>query len=87
LQHEKVINNPATGINWRGNMGSSLYILFLEYETMSYTIENNLVKFYEGSRFVASYRIDTLKRSAGPLMLDQWCIVSNDMMDEIRGKL
>lgn len=54
---------------------------------MSYTIENNLVKFYDGSRFVASYQIDTLKRSAGPLMIDQWRIVSNDMMDEIRGQL
>ena len=54
---------------------------------MNYTIENNLVKFYENSRFVASYRTDTLKRSSGPLMLDQWRIVSNDMMDEIRGKL
>lgn len=53
---------------------------------MTYTIEN-LVKFYDGSRFVASYRIDTLKRSAGPLMLDQWRIVSADLMDEIRGKL
>jgi hypothetical protein len=68
-------------------MGSSLYLVFLEHETMSYTIENNLVKFYDGSRFVASYRIDTLKRSAGPLMLDQWRIVSADLMDEIRGKL
>ena len=54
---------------------------------MTYTIENNLVKFYDDSRFVASYRTDTLKRSAGPLMLDQWRIVSSDMMDEIRGKL
>jgi hypothetical protein len=54
---------------------------------MTYTIENSLVKFYEGSKFVASYRTDTIKRSAGPLMLDQWRIVSNDMMDEIRGKL
>jgi len=68
-------------------MGLTLHLLLLEYETMSYTIENNLVKFYEGSRFVASYRIDTLKRSAGPLMLDQWRIVSSDIMDEIRGKL
>jgi hypothetical protein len=68
-------------------MGSSLCLLFLEYETVSYTIENNLVKFYDGSRFVASYRIDTLKRSSGPLMLDQWRIVSADLMDEIRGKL
>ena len=68
-------------------MGSTLYLVFLEHETMNYTIENNLVKFYEGSRFVASYRIDTLKRSAGPLMLDQWRIVSADLMDEIRGKL
>ena len=54
---------------------------------MSYTVENNLVKFYDGSRFVASYRTDTLKRSSGPLMIDQWRIVSNEMMDEIRGKL
>lgn len=54
---------------------------------MNYIIENNLVKFYDGSRFVVSYRTDTLKRSAGPLMLDQWRIVSGDMMDEIRGKL
>jgi hypothetical protein len=54
---------------------------------MTYTIENNLVKFYDDSRFVASYCIDTLKRSSGPLMLDQWRIVSGDMMDEIRGKL
>jgi hypothetical protein len=68
-------------------MGSPFHLVLLEYETMTYTIENNLVKFYDGSRFVASYRIDTLKRSAGPLMLDQWRIVSNDMMDEIRGKL
>tara|TARA_R110000868_G_scaffold54584_2_gene170521 strand:- start:522 stop:728 length:207 start_codon:yes stop_codon:yes gene_type:complete len=68
-------------------MGRAVHLLFLEYETMSYTIENNLVKFYDGSRFVASYRIDTLKRSAGPLMIDQWRIVSNEMMDEIKGKL
>jgi len=68
-------------------MGLTLYLVFLEHETMSYTIENNLVKFYDGSRFVASYRIDALKRSAGPLMLDQWRIVSADLMDEIRGKL
>jgi hypothetical protein len=68
-------------------MGSAFYLLFLEHETVNYIIENNLVKFYDGSRFVASYRIDTLKRSAGPLMLDQWRIVSGDMMDEIRGKL
>ena len=68
-------------------MGFTLYLLLLEHETMTYTIENNLVKFYDGSRFVASYRIDTLKRSAGPLMLDQWRIVSADLMDEIRGKL
>lgn len=54
---------------------------------MSYTIENNLVKFYDGSKFCASYRIDTIKRSSGPLMIDQWRIVSNEMMDEIRGKL
>ena len=54
---------------------------------MSYTIKNNLVSFYDNSRFVASYQIDTLKRSAGPLMIDQWRIVSNEMMDEIRGKL
>lgn len=54
---------------------------------MSYTIENNLVKFYDDSRFVASYRTDTLKHGSGPLMLDQWRIVSNDIMDEIRGKL
>lgn len=54
---------------------------------MIYTIENNLVKFYDGSRFVASYRTDTLKNSAGPLMIDQWRIVPADMMDEIRGKL
>tara|TARA_R110000868_G_C10518648_1_gene732844 strand:- start:186 stop:350 length:165 start_codon:yes stop_codon:yes gene_type:complete len=54
---------------------------------MTYTIKNNLVKFYDGSKFVASYRTDTLKHSAGPLMLDQWRIVSNEMMDEIRGKL
>ena len=69
-------------------MGRPVYLLFcLGDETMKYTIENNLVKFYDGSRFVASYRIDTIKRSAGPLMLDQWRIVSSDMMDEIRGKL
>ena len=54
---------------------------------MSYTIKNNLVSFYDNSRFVASYRTDTLKRSSGPLMLDQWRIVSSDMMDEIRGQL
>jgi len=68
-------------------MGLTLCLLFLEYETMNYTIEDNLVKFYDGSRFVASYRTDTLKRSSGPLMLDQWRIVSADLMDEIRGKL
>tara|TARA_R110000868_G_scaffold15313_3_gene69728 strand:- start:979 stop:1185 length:207 start_codon:yes stop_codon:yes gene_type:complete len=68
-------------------MGLTLRTLLLEHETMTYTIENNLVKFYDGSRFVASYRTDTLKRSYGPLMIDQWRIVSNDMMDEIRGKL
>jgi hypothetical protein len=68
-------------------LGLTLYLVLLEYETMTYTIEDNLVKFYDGSRFVASYRIDTLKRSAGPLMLDQWRIVSADLMDEIRGKL
>lgn len=54
---------------------------------MTYTIKNNLVSFYDNSRFVSSYRIDTLKCSSGPLMLDQWRIVSSDMMDEIRGKL
>jgi hypothetical protein len=75
------------GPTWRCRMGSSLYLVLLEHETMTYTIENNLVKFYDNSRFVASYRIDTLKRSAGPLMLDQWRIVSADLMDEIRGKL
>lgn len=79
--------DPDTGINWRCRMGWPVRLLFLEHETMSYTIENNLVKFYDGSRFVASYRTDTLKRSFGPLMIDQWRIVSNEMMDEIRGKL
>jgi hypothetical protein len=34
LQHEKVINNPITGITRRGRMGSSFCLLFLEYETM-----------------------------------------------------
>ena len=78
---------PHASPTRRCHMGRAVYLLLLEHEIMSYTIENNLVKFYDGSRFVASYRIDTLKRSAGPLMLDQWRIVSNDMMDEIRGKL
>lgn len=54
---------------------------------MTYTIENDKVNFYDDSRFVASYFVRTIKGTSGPLMLDQWRIVSNEMMDEIRGKL
>lgn len=54
---------------------------------MTYTIENDKVTFYDNSRFVASYFVRTIKGTSGPLMLDQWRIVSNEMMDEIRGKL
>lgn len=54
---------------------------------MSYTITNDKVNFYDGPRFVASYFIRTIKGTSGPLMIDQWRIVSNDLMNEIRGKL
>lgn len=54
---------------------------------MSYTIIDDKVNFYDGPRFCASYFIRTLKGTHGPLMIDQWRIVSNEIMDEIRGKL
>ena len=37
-QHEKVINNPNPGPYRRGRMGLTIYLLFLEHETMILTI-------------------------------------------------